>query len=535
MHSFDLVTAPWIPVLSASGVRDVGLADAFSEDIAALATGDSYEDVALLRLMIAIAVAADAESLHPAQWVRNHTGDFDLFHPQRPFAQNADMLRFIDAGKTNPIADLSYRHGGTGKAAANMFHSHSGITLTPAETARQLVVRQCFSVPGIQPFLGNLFPAQKHPGTGKMETVLPSIAAEGTAGTLAWIEDGDLPSTLAANVAAVRGRPLGTFHFTWTHGHPPVYLHPEGVLDGLTYLARSIYVEPGTEVTRAMVCNGVRWPADKDKLGYTEDMDPELKPFALYLISSEEHNAAKRATERIVKAAKAGKKAKPVAPKTFPRRNYSSSMGRTAWRTLLRGLVDQQPPSAVLSAARPGQTLRTAGIGTSNQSRIDGLFVASLPAPAEGSTPRRSTPRWSTTSRVTSRWWPCRATCAAAPQPSNQRRTSGVRWRGRSLRCSTRRCTRTCAPPCAASARCRTWNSGWQRSARPPEVPPWPVWRPHAPKPRPSCVASATRAGARNSATQQISPPSSPRTPPRTLPPDRTTTDDHRHQHRHSR
>ncbi len=387
MHSFDLVTAPWIPVLSASGVRDVGLADAFSEDIAALATGDSYEDVALLRLMIAIAVAADAESLDPAQWVRNHTGDFDLFHPQRPFAQNADMLRFIDAGKTNPIADLSYRHGGTGKAAANMFHSHSGITLTPAETARQLVVRQCFSVPGIQPFLGNLFPAQKHPGTGKMETVLPSIAAEGTAGTLAWIEDGDLPSTLAANVAAVRGRPLGTFHFTWTHGHPPVYLRPEGVLDGLTYLARSIYVEPGTEVTRAMVCNGVRWPADKDKLGYTEDMDPELKPFALYLISSEEHNAAKRATERIVKAAKAGKKAKPVAPKTFPRRNYSSSMGRTAWRTLLRGLVDQQPPSAALSAARPGQTLRTAGIGTSNQSRIDGLFVASLPAPAEGVDP----------------------------------------------------------------------------------------------------------------------------------------------------
>ena len=386
MYSFDLVAEPWIPVLASDGVRAVGLADVFAGDIASLATGDSGEDVAVFRLLLAIAIAADAENLTPAQWVVNHRDDFDLFHPQRPFAQNVDMARFLEAkGASKPITDLSYSHSGAGRPSSNQFHSSSGLTLTHAEAARMLLVRHSFSGSGAQPFTGSLFPTPRHPGNGEVLWSHKGKFSMCTSRMFAWIDAGSLADTLAANVTAVRGRPLGQFHFTWTHGYPPVYLAPEGILDGLTYLSRSIYLIPAAEVARGMLCGGVRWPEEEDKLGYTADRQMDLLPFVFYPRSGAERKAIAAADKKAADAAAAGKPAPARSTKTYPRATPKAAINKTPWRDLLGGIADGHAPQGVFSHAHQGQTLRIAGMAAGGSgNRIDGVFSGSLPVPAGG-------------------------------------------------------------------------------------------------------------------------------------------------------
>lgn len=367
MHSFNLATEPWIPVLTTQGMRTVALPEAFAPDVVAVATGDDLEDLAVSKMLLAVAIAADVESTPAQDWVRAHVEDFDLFHPARPFGQNADMARFLDVEDVvKPILHHSYRHAGRGGLASNQFHSYSGVSITPAEAARILLVRQSFSVTGVQQFKKGLFPSQRHPGKGKQLEAVNGYPSVYVSRAFAWIVEDTLDLTLAANVAAVRDLPKGRFQFTWTDGHPPLYLAPEGVLDGLTYLSRSVYLVPGTSVDQAIVCEGLRWPAADDNVGYTADQAPTLLPFTLF----------KMPADKPARTAKAPKRTAPATPPV--------TIEKTPWRQLLDGLATQQPVTAALASARPGQRVTVAGLATSSGGRLDGTLTGTLPVPADG-------------------------------------------------------------------------------------------------------------------------------------------------------
>lgn len=362
MHSFNLATQPWIPVLTASGMVTVTLSDIFDDKVIAIATGDELEDAAVFKLALAVSIAASHEGVSARRWTLDHTADFDLFDPQRPFGQNADMARFIDDPNTHrPILHHSYRHSGQGPIVSNAHHSYSGIRITPAEAARILLVRQHCSVGGAQQFGFSKNTVDKFPPVPSMEPgkatidVTKADASPYTARVFAWIEAETLQQTLRINTEAVAGLDAGTFHFTWTDTTPPVYGAPTGVLDGLTWLSRSIYLLPGDPVERAMVCDGVRWPEEGVNPGYRSSDEPRLLPFSLY--------------------SSAGKNGELKA--------VSVSTGYALWRQILTALNAGQPEAVAAKHAAAGQSIRGSGIAK-YQARIDGAVTGSLPVPVPG-------------------------------------------------------------------------------------------------------------------------------------------------------
>ena len=132
---FNLVDEPWIRVLTASGTEEVSLREVFArgEQIAGFAGESPAQDVAILRLLLAIAHRAIAGPNSFAEWGDNwnnrtnlvgaveeyltqHLERFDLCHPSAPFYQVADLHTSKNA--TSPVsklvgdieaADASYR------------------------------------------------------------------------------------------------------------------------------------------------------------------------------------------------------------------------------------------------------------------------------------------------------------------------------------------------------------------------------------------------------------------------------------------
>src|ERR1700712_411187 len=150
---FSLVSEPWLPVLTTSGMRTCGLVGVFNPDVIAIATGDDLEDTALTRLLLAIHIAATDSGLAPQEWIDAQRSRFDLFDVHRPFWQNPGMARFAELpGAVRPLVSASYRHAGRGSTAVNVWHNESGLVFDSAAAARLLVVRQQFSVGGKQPF-----------------------------------------------------------------------------------------------------------------------------------------------------------------------------------------------------------------------------------------------------------------------------------------------------------------------------------------------------------------------------------------------
>lgn len=376
--NFSLVTQPWIPVLTDTGMDMRSLSNVLDSDVRDLAGGDVLEDAAILRLLIAVAIAAAAEETSVHQWLDSHADRFDLFSPDRPFGQNPDMARFVEIeGATRPLVDASYALAGSGSTTVNQFHTLSGISFTPAEAARLLLMRQAFSVGGIQQFTEGVI-YQEVPDTrpgkeGKTRRQAAGSAAYGkgplsaktavcTNRAFVWIDTGRLEDTVAFNAQLTAGAPAGTFHFGWPDPAtpPPIKGRPSGVLDALTWPSRSIYLLPGDHVEHIMVCDGLRWPEPKDPQ-YPPEREAELIPHAVF-----ERKTAK-------------------APATI----QGVHVERVPWRQLLVGLAAEQPAGSVLAAAADrakvpaGSRVRMAGLG-SYQARIDGPVAGSFPVPVPG-------------------------------------------------------------------------------------------------------------------------------------------------------
>jgi hypothetical protein len=347
---FSLVTEPWIPILTASGMRTGGLVRAFDSDVLSIATGDDLEDVALTRLLLAIVIAANDVDRSPRQWLGMHREHFNLFDPQRPFWQNADMARFVAIpGAVRPLLSASYRHAGRGSTAVNRWHDESGLVFDSAAAARLLVVRQQFSVGGKQPFISSAYgPA-----------VISAKASVATNRPFLWLDDGRLTSSLTATAALGGAYPAGRFWFTWPENTTPATVgNPSGVLDGLTWPSRSILITRGHDSFEPgiMVCEGLRWP-ETDAVSASEAM---LIPHTIY--------ARPQKTEHYV-----------------PQRVHPD---RPAWHQLAVMCTDPDYPRAIPtginSPAGTWQRWRLGGLGA-YQAAISGAVTAAFPVPVDPS------------------------------------------------------------------------------------------------------------------------------------------------------
>ncbi|KMV19597.1 hypothetical protein ACT17_05980 [Mycolicibacterium conceptionense] len=363
MPSFSLATEPWIPVVTESGSELVSLSEALRPGVRDIASGRVLDDAAIRSVALAAVIAARRADADPVQWVLQHAEDFDIFHPQRPFWQNPDMAQYIDVeGAVRPLIDQDYAVDlGTGSAAVNMHHTHSGVTYTPAQSARLLVGRMLYSVGGIQQF-----PSSDSGPYGK--GVASAIATVATNRPFVWLDTGDFAESLALNAELTRDHPAGTFHFGWPQTNPTPPVHdatPTGVLDALTWVGRSAFVVPGDPVTGIMLVDGLRWPEVKKSTisgrPYTAEDEGQLIPFTVY-------------------ARKDGKTSNPLLPQ-------SVHVERPPWRQLLSGLAGEQPEGSVLAAVQagglpPGTRIRIAGLA-SYQARRDGTVTGDLPVPVE--------------------------------------------------------------------------------------------------------------------------------------------------------
>ncbi len=348
---FSLVSEPWIPVLTRTGMHDRSLVGVFNDDVVDIATGDDLEDAALTRLLLAVHIAAADAGATPVDWLNDQRGRFDLFDSTEPFWQNPDMARHAALpGAVRSIISASYRHTGRGSAAVNLWHAASGITYSPADAARLLVVRQQFSVGGIQQFTTAAY--GKAPISAK--------TAVATNRPLLWLDTGTtLADSLAHTAALTSPAEPGKFWFTWPAGAAPADTgHPTGILDALTWPARSILLTPPADGTVAgiSICDGLRWPEPHTDPAHTLQRDAELNPYTAY--------ARKKDTD------------------TYTPQSVHTA--RPIWRQLAALCADPNNPAASWqpAASAAGARWRLTGLG-SYQSAISGPLTGSFPAPRD--------------------------------------------------------------------------------------------------------------------------------------------------------
>lgn len=162
--SFNLLDEPWILVQTHDGPDEVTLAQAFTDaDRIRTLTGEvPTQGFAILRLMLAVCHDAigwrsprDLDRLHArgvdrgrvVDYLAEHHDRFDLFHPERPFMQVADLRtgKGEHSGLAAIIADVPNN--------SRLFSTRAGRaleTIPPAEAARWLVHAQAFDPSGIR-------------------------------------------------------------------------------------------------------------------------------------------------------------------------------------------------------------------------------------------------------------------------------------------------------------------------------------------------------------------------------------------------
>ncbi len=249
--TYDLRTQPWIPCVRNDGAAvmlglQVTLAEAHT--LRELGGESPLVTAALYRLLLAVLHRVYAGPADPDAWGAiwdarqfdaarlgayfDHWRDrFDLFHPERPFYQAAD-----DRVKPKSITALVH-HVASGNNAT-LFDHHTddeGLTLTPPEAARMVVVAQTFGMGGLSGIPGVAF-------TG----------APWVGGIVFLVQGKTLFETLVLNMLAYnenekppcqrtfRDRPA------WEQDNPfsPERQIPHGYLDYLTWQNRRILLFP---------------------------------------------------------------------------------------------------------------------------------------------------------------------------------------------------------------------------------------------------------------------------------------------------
>ncbi|MFL0579598.1 type I-E CRISPR-associated protein Cse1/CasA [Dietzia sp. 179-F 9C3 NHS] len=263
----NLVDEPWIPVVDHDGSTVMlGLAElaARAGTVRDVCTGNVLEDAAIWRLLLACDHAAGGDL---PGWLAAHADRFNLFDADRPFAQHPGLAPAVDDPLVfKPVTEFMYDAAGGGTPAfLDHRHNAAGVRLTPAEAARLLLVRQQFSLGGIQPM----------PASGPLgKTVRHGTLAVGALRPLAMWVAGTVAATLAVNRVDA---PTGSFHFTWPDGAQPGTPIPAGgVVDALTWPSRAVMLRrDGDGMVDAMALG--------QGVPYGDSADPALVPHATYL------------------------------------------------------------------------------------------------------------------------------------------------------------------------------------------------------------------------------------------------------------
>lgn len=164
--SFDLRTAPWIPVVDhTGGAVELGIRDVLvrAHELRELADGSPLVEVAILRLLRAIlhriVDGPRSAEAWQALWEAGRFDEgaivryldpladrFDLFGSPRPFYQERGL---IAAGiRPHPITRLTHELASTGNAALLFDHTLEA-AFEPSRAARYLVAYQAFALGGL--------------------------------------------------------------------------------------------------------------------------------------------------------------------------------------------------------------------------------------------------------------------------------------------------------------------------------------------------------------------------------------------------
>ncbi|ULD39028.1 type I-E CRISPR-associated protein Cse1/CasA [Rhodococcus qingshengii] len=337
----NLLTEPWIDVFTLDGPQTLSLAEIVVNrgDIVDVASADPLEDAAILRILMAIDLASEGD---PINWLHGTAGKWNLFDTAAPFWQNTQLREHVGERTVSPAVTLSYRYAGNGTVLLDHRHNESQTRLTPVEATRALMMRQQFSVGGIQSFPETIFKIRTGPKITDLKGLKSAKAAIAAPRPFAWIDAGNLADTLIVNR---RPGPIGTFHHSWPGGNPGDAPDLGGQADALTWQGRSVLLIPDLDgyVTGISMTDGLR---------YGEDTDPQLLPHTTF------------------KQKKAGE----------PFTTWDVHADRPAWRQLLAAYAAIDAPG-VLAADLPADgQMRLAGLA-SFQSRIDGPVTGSLPVP----------------------------------------------------------------------------------------------------------------------------------------------------------
>lgn len=329
VSGMDLLSEPWIDVFTVDGAETLSMRELVRNlgDVIDITSGDPLEDAAILRMLMAADRVSNGDL---AGWLPSTAGKWGLFDSTSPFWQNSRLREHICDRTVSPAVTLSYRFAGNGSTLLDHHHNESDLRLTPAAAARALMMRQQFSVGGIQPFPESIF---------GIKSAKASVA---TGRPLVWIDAGNLADTLAANR---QPGPAGTFFHTWPGGKPGDSRPPGGQADALTWQSRSMLLIPDSDglVRGISITEGIR---------YGDDTDPQLLPHTTY-------NQKK---------------------KTDPYTAWNVHASRPGWRQLLTAYADPNAPGVLSGAVPGGSRIRLAGLA-SYQSRLDGSVTTSLPAP----------------------------------------------------------------------------------------------------------------------------------------------------------
>lgn len=323
---FNLVRDPWICVRMVNGdLAELSLLDVFDrlEQVESLAGEASVQDVALLRLLLAITHSAlgpsterdhdpefdRAEAGAIAEWAsiwkdrsrlrdaaQSYLGDwasrFELFDAERPFYQVAGLT--TGKAETGPLVRFVFDVPNDEDKQYFTMRAGSGLkALSFAEAARWLVTTQAFDTSGIKSGV------QGDPRTkgGKGYPIGPARAAQ--LGVV-FARGATLEETILLNL--VRGNAwTGEWHSNdavsesdvapWERegdqvigvGVRPGTLddlaHVEGVVDALTWQARRLRLQhDGTQVVGVIIANGDR--ANTDNQFAIEHMTPWRQPLS---------------------------------------------------------------------------------------------------------------------------------------------------------------------------------------------------------------------------------------------------------------
>ncbi len=278
MPTYDLRTAPWIPVRFPDGSHGaVGLRDALvrAHEIVEIALDNPMEVSALYRLLLALSVRIFPQTGEPEGWREcwdtgrfdasaisryfDRWGDrFDLFHPEHPFYQvrsntgqgvlPVGLLRLDEGGNTSPL----FSHDDLNKAN----------TYTPAEAARGLVASQHAAIGGL---LSNPYK------TGNRNS--PAVG-----GAIFWLSGASLFHALLLNAppasyARMKDDADGGDVPAWERPESPVQQKRahRGLLDHLTFQHRRITLIAGERDGAAVVAGILRTGGDIEDSIQTDD------------------------------------------------------------------------------------------------------------------------------------------------------------------------------------------------------------------------------------------------------------------------